>query len=313
VAEDGTVYVADHGNARVEYFNATGVFQGKWGSNGVAPNQFSMPQDVFVSDLGDVFVTDHWRASGPYVQHFDPAGTLLYYWGDPGTGPSQFDRASGVGVATNGTVYVADSGNNRVQVFSSEGVYQSGWGSVGTGPSQFNSPDGVAVGPGGRVYVVDSGNHRVQYFSATGAYQGEWGTNGTGDGQFQQPMGIAVAPNADVYVVDSGNSRIQYFRGDLTRPTPRALKDVTVKRLKNAVLRFRVNDKEAWYAKVVIKIYQGTKLKKSITLRNQDANTNLTYSFKCKLAKGSYKWTVFATDLAGKKQAKTSSKKLVVK
>jgi hypothetical protein len=42
-------------------------------------------------------------------------------------------------------------------------------------------------------------------------------------------------------------------------------------------------------------------------------NTALTYSFRCKLAKGKSSWKVYATDLAGNTQAKPGVRTLTVK
>ena len=45
-----------------------------------------------------------------------------------------------VAVDNNGSVYVSDTGNNRIQKFSSTGTYVSQWGSEGSGDGQFTPP-----------------------------------------------------------------------------------------------------------------------------------------------------------------------------
>ena len=66
-------------------------------------------------------------------------------------------------------------------------------------------------------------------------------------------------------------------------------------------------------AKVTIKIYKGSSLKKKLTVGTKAANAGLTYSYKCKLPKGKYSWKVYATDLAGNAQAKPGVRTLTVK
>ena len=59
-------------------------------------------------------------------------------------------------MASDGSVYVADSGNDRIQKFTSEGVFVSKWGTAGwVVGGRRNSAWGVAVAPGGTVYVAD--------------------------------------------------------------------------------------------------------------------------------------------------------------
>src|SRR5262249_49451146 len=56
---------------------------------------------------------------GNRVQIFSPAGTLLSQFGTAGGGNGQFNNATGVAVdPTTRNIIVADSGNNRVQIFS---------------------------------------------------------------------------------------------------------------------------------------------------------------------------------------------------
>jgi DNA-binding beta-propeller fold protein YncE len=95
-----------------------------------------------------------------------------------GSGNGQFNRPYGVAVDGGGHVYVADTGNNRVQVFTTDGAYLTQWGTYGSGDGQFSAPFGVAVDGGGRVYVTDTDNSRVQVFGPLGptpTKAGSWG------------------------------------------------------------------------------------------------------------------------------------------
>ena len=58
VAPDGTVYVADYWNNRIQHFSASGTFLGTWGSQGSADGQFSNPSDVAVAPDSTVYVAD---------------------------------------------------------------------------------------------------------------------------------------------------------------------------------------------------------------------------------------------------------------
>ena len=97
-----------------------------------------------------------------------------------------------VAVAADGSVYVADTGNNRIQQFTSSGIFVREWGTHGTGDGEFFDPGAAVGGPGprnvavasdGSVYVADTFNHRIQQFNSEGVFVRKWGPLGTGDEQ----------------------------------------------------------------------------------------------------------------------------------
>jgi hypothetical protein len=142
-------------------------------------------------------------------------GEKIYYpgvsFGEPGSGPGQFKEPVGVAVndatgleAGEGDVYVVDSGNDRVERFSSSGVYLGQFNGSGTyevegkevkhgtaAPSgAFQEPEQIVVDnctnqllgttcttaedPSvGDVYVTDKAHKVVDKFSATGEYLGQ--------------------------------------------------------------------------------------------------------------------------------------------
>ncbi len=208
VAPDGTVYVADTGNHRIQRFSADGTFLGRWGQQGYNDGQFSSPGGVAVAPDGTVYVAD---TGNHRIQRFSADGTFLGTWGVSGSGNGEFSSPSGVAVASDGTVYVADTGNHRIQRFNAGGTFLGAWGSRGSSNGQFESPDDVAVTSDGTVYVADAWNNRIQRFSATGTFLGAWGAFGSSDGQFNKPSGVAVASGGTVYVADRDNRRIQRF------------------------------------------------------------------------------------------------------
>jgi len=182
VGPDGSVYVADAGNSRIQKFTADGEFVTAWG---------------------------HWcnMETGEGCQSPDGAGGFYDPWGN----------ALGVAVDGDGFVYVSDVWNHRVQKFTSDGQFVTMWGQYGVAevaggaPGQFWGPRDVAVGPGGLIYVSDTGNKRIQVFTADGQYVTEWGGKGITDGRFEEPVGLALAPDGTIYVADTWNQRIQAF------------------------------------------------------------------------------------------------------
>jgi len=58
VASDGTVYVADENNHRIQKFTSEGVFVSKWGTYGSGDGQFNQPTSVAAAPDGSVYVAD---------------------------------------------------------------------------------------------------------------------------------------------------------------------------------------------------------------------------------------------------------------
>jgi DNA-binding beta-propeller fold protein YncE len=175
----GNLYVADHGNNRVQKLTASGSFLQVWGRNGGdtssgrGPGEFRHPRGVAVDRAGQLFVADK---DNNRIQKFSPRGDFMGSWGrnlgdgSPGSGSGQFRIPYSVAVDPVGHIYVADTGNNRIQELRSDGAFISrfghngGDGSPGAAPGDFRTPYGVASDCRGDVYVSDEGNNRIETF-----------------------------------------------------------------------------------------------------------------------------------------------------
>jgi DNA-binding beta-propeller fold protein YncE len=214
-APDGTFYVADPGNHRIQKFGPDRSFLTAWGSEGQEPGQFGTPIDLVVDGQGRVYVLDSSR-----VQVFDADGRFLAEWGERGFGPGQLWRPFGIGLDPDGTLLIAEADNSRVQRFTLEGEPLDGWGGPGSGDGQFAYAMDAAVDAAGRVFVTDYANHRVQVFDHDGQFLAAWGEPGTDAGQFVSALSVAVGGDGTVYITD-GVKRLQAFRvGDLPVAAP---------------------------------------------------------------------------------------------
>ncbi|MBG7609800.1 MAG: TIGR03663 family protein [Anaerolineae bacterium] len=170
IASDGSMYIADTGNHRVQHLDPKGDVLEIWGSFadsaiGPAPEgTFYEPWGIAVGPEGNVYVTDTWNHR---VQKFSSTGEFITEWGIFGqaeTGAA-FWGPRDIVVGANGQVFIADTGNKRIAVFDLDGNFISEFGEVGLLEGQLDEPVGLAIDVEGQVYVADTWNHRVQVFA----------------------------------------------------------------------------------------------------------------------------------------------------
>lgn len=116
VAPDGSLYVVDGGNFRVQKFSPDGTFISTFGSIGRQGGQFSRPKEGALDKDGNIYVAD--AAFGNF-QIFNPEGQLLLAIGrrsDKG-GPAKFMLPAGIAVDTDGRIYFVDQFFQKVDVF----------------------------------------------------------------------------------------------------------------------------------------------------------------------------------------------------
>ena len=273
IAPDGSLYVADAMNHRIQRFSPQGEPLSEWGSFAAAPEggtappgTFNEPWGVAVAPDGSVYVADTWNHR---IQRFTAEGEFLGMFGTFGQSErlDTFWGPRGLAVDPNGRLFVADTGNKRIVIFSPAGQPLGQFGGFGLELGGLDEPVGLALDPQGRVYVADTWNRRVQVFEevgdsvftavaewpidgwlgqslenkpflsvsrlgtvcvsdpegyrvlcfdSSGEFSFGWGGSGAGSDQFALPIGLAFDEAGDLWVVDGGNHRLMQF--DIPEP-----------------------------------------------------------------------------------------------
>lgn len=113
---DGTIYVTDSGNFRVQAFDRDGNFKFTFGSVGRKVGQFARPKGIATDSDGNIYVVD--AAFGNF-QIFDKNGQLLMFIGDRGQtpGPGRYMLPAGIAVDEDGRIYMVDQFFRKVDIF----------------------------------------------------------------------------------------------------------------------------------------------------------------------------------------------------
>jgi hypothetical protein len=152
VASDGSVYVADTGNNRVQKFDSSGAYLSQFGGSGSGDGQFTGPGRVAVDSTGAVYVMEQFNR----VQKFDASGTFVTVFAAAQLTFSPHELAVDQG---NDHVFVAQfsSDLSKVEVLEFDTL---------AGPVEIHEALGFAYGlavdsPSERLYVADGAASRV--------------------------------------------------------------------------------------------------------------------------------------------------------
>jgi len=219
-APDGSLYLADSRNHRIQHIGADGIVLKVWGTFadqavGAAPiGTFNEPWGVAVGPDGSVYVSDTWNHR---IQKFSPSGEPVKMWGIFGTSetPGALYGPRGIAVDVQGKVYVADTGNKRIVVFDSNGAILTQFGSEGFDAGQFSEPVDVQVAQDSKVYVTDTWNMRVQVLDSMDGINyspiRQWPISGWASQSLDNKPFLALRPDGHVFLTDPDGFRVIEF------------------------------------------------------------------------------------------------------
>ena len=221
ISQDGSIFVADSNNNRIQQFSQTGELLSSWGTyasvqEGKAPGgTLNQPWGVVTGKDGSVYVVDTFNHR---IQKFSSNGEFIKTLGifAQGTNPDTIWGPRGIAIDPKGNVIIADTGNKRVVIYDKDLNFITQFGGAGFEAGQFDEPVGIDVSDTGIIAVADTWNRRVQFFSPD-----ESGLVYTQTGEFEvdawygqslenKPF-LAFSPKGTLFVTDPEGGRILEF------------------------------------------------------------------------------------------------------
>ena len=248
---DGTLYIADTGNARIRAvangtistFAGNGVHNFNGDNGPASAASFREPTALAVDSGGALLVcdtADHRvrRIAVGVITTFAGSG-VQGFAGDGAAAPlAELDSPAGLAVAADGRVLIADMHNRRVRSVGSNGVMTTFAGSGDRGfagdggpasAARLSAPHGLAFMPDGTLLIADTDNQRVRQIDASGTISSIAGTGiegGSSDGSsatsaaLRSPRALAVSSFGLPAIADAlnGTVRVLTAAGQLYRP-----------------------------------------------------------------------------------------------
>jgi sugar lactone lactonase YvrE len=196
VEPSGNLVVTDSKRASILRFDPTGHLLSEWGPR-LGGTELVEPAGVAV--FGDMYyVLDR---GTPRIFRLDNTGQPQAVLDLQPLSPYGLN---GLAVDTQGNIYAADTGRNRILVFSPSGQLLKQIGHSGNDLGGFTQPMMLAFGPDGSFYVADWENSRIERFNSNYDATDSWNLG-------FRPFGVAVDAVGRVYVPDSDHHRVVVF------------------------------------------------------------------------------------------------------
>ena len=191
---DGTMYVMDAGNRRVQVFSSDRSYLRTWGGFGGEPGTYSAPTFIASAPDDTILVLDEARG---VIERYDADGTVVRTFDAFPNATGGFASTNGITVDAANNVYLSQLHPNQVTKFDAAGNVLQVYGA--------DDPGFIAVDAAGRVFVSTGPNRGtapgVQVFSADGTYLGGFGAVGS-DTEIQWPTALLLSGTGSLHVID---------------------------------------------------------------------------------------------------------------
>ena len=189
VHDNGTVYASDYYASTIKVFKPNGG-ETQIGSSDNAKGKLSYPYGIAL--IGDtIYVVSHGNNT---VKMYSTDGKFIGGFGGNGNGTGRLSNPWGICTDGKGRVLVANSGNKRIQIFTSQGVFIK---SIGCSTNPYD----VAVDPEGNIHAALYSNNHIAIYSEDGNLIDTYNL----EGKLQYPQAI--------YIDGEGNRLIGTYNG----------------------------------------------------------------------------------------------------
>ncbi len=209
LADDGTLFVVDSQNNRIQLFTSQGKFLRTIGGFGFAPDQFDFPTDIWVKSILNIYVADY---NNRRLQRYDRQMNYLAQLKSNPNWPEDFQFAEVLSCALNSQndLFLLDAQENKVVKFNRQGQPERVFGTYESGAGELLQPIQLDIFRNRWILVSDIARHAIVVFDFFGTF-----IKAVVHPSFRQPAGLATHERLGIFVADEGAKKLFRIRPDL--------------------------------------------------------------------------------------------------
>jgi tetratricopeptide (TPR) repeat protein len=201
--QGGNVLCLDNDAGKVGVFSSSGKLAKQF------EGAFENPVAASVDDQNVVIL------DGESIKIYKLDGKLRYQAGASGSSEGQLDSPKGIFLHKD-KIYVADTGNQRIQIFSKDGIFLEHISNPEQGESIFDDPSQVLVDGNNNLFVLEKSKKQILVFSANHKLLYKIGGVEGGANNFEQIFDIAIDNDENLYILcatETNKAHVQVYSG----------------------------------------------------------------------------------------------------
>ncbi len=202
---NGSIYVADTGNNRLQKFDSTGKLLAITGGFGWNSEQFQQPMDICSGNLLDFYIAD--RENSRIERYNKELHYISSLYSNRALEEKlQFTFPVSLSMSIHGELFILDSENTRILKLNSQFAPALSFGGFDWGRGALDNPAQIHVSRNDLVYVSDQGKQCLVAYDYFGNTIDEFGR-----GILSAPTGICTGLHDLLVVADSGLDQLVFF------------------------------------------------------------------------------------------------------